>query len=230
MNLLHRILTKYLVNPVQPSQPPEPTLSGPVLVVPCPAEPAWPELQPEIESAAREGIALFRVDVTSRHSLQAKAFLATATTDIPLLRKLGAENSESQFGMRMGDTVFAVEMQGSLGREQFCSLSQLAAQTTDEDGDWQTRILQGSNTSWALYRCPDRPMRRRGRILASALSIVGSGQWVPCPGSKFSGITYSYVNDARIKEAPEPIARLAFEDPDEDLSQKVLVFSGGRTR
>ena len=208
---------------VKPAEPapviePAPTASAPP-ILPCAAQAPCcvtlqPGLGPSVLAATIEGIPIFPIPSGSRH-FEIRRSLWSATTDMEALAQMAAENPECSFGMAMGDRVFAVRLDGEFGVEQFNSMIQYAIFTTDDSDNWSTRLLQGGNTTWALYLSPEFPERRPRPFLGDGLSFIGRNGWIPAPGADSSGKIYRYLNpETRIAVAPRYIARLAFEIPD----------------
>jgi hypothetical protein len=219
----------HAAQPVEPEPaPPISSASGRLL----PDGPAQgrQELPPGVVAAALEGFPVFPVTVNSRHFSAARAMLQMATTDIAEIEKMAAQNPGCNFGMAMGDGIFALEMNGDFALTQFNSMAQYALLTTDDDGDWKTRLLKGGNTTWALYLAPEPPTHLRSRYLGNDLSIVAEGGWIPAPGSAFRGISYNWVDaELKIQPAPDFLAVLVFETPDQEPNQpRIIEFPGSR--
>jgi hypothetical protein len=244
MKFLDRFLTTTVrgLSPAQPTQPnqlqqpdqphqPAPPVSAPsalALVAPALLAPVTPllltEFSPAIMAALAEGFALFPIDVSNRRARAATQWLPAATNNVQELHQLAGRHPGCQVGMLMagGSRFVAVRMEGEYGASQFSCLAQRAL-LNDDESVWETRMLLGGNTVWAIYRSPDLERRSRRPDLGLGLRI---DDWTPAPGSEFSNSAYRWVSPAaRIKPAPKYLAQIVFEYPEDfQQSPKLLEF------
>lgn len=145
------------------------------------------------------------------NTLAAYEFLNQATSDLARIDELASPGCN--FALATGDDLFAIKLDGGVGAASFSELASKELGGNEEDWGIKTLLVRGQAIIYALFKSPEKGLHLRSndRRFAPGLAIRGSGDWIPLPPSRFSGVKYFYEDpEASVAVAPKFLANLVF--------------------